>query len=743
MKNTVAIIENIELSSDDDLQGGYQDAASWLENELHLLDLKILRHLNLHERFGDADATTSGFFISDGEVRSLLKASGLSQGKNPTPEQDDYLNAKIKQLEDYLSKKSSGKETSTILPIEIIKEKFGLNRFETQVLVMALALEINQKYERIYAYFNDDLNKKAPSIDLALGALDASDEKFISGCIYFSEQAPLRAYKLISIVNNHDEESFLSMRFKVDEGIKNLLLGIDTIHPRLKSIIKIEYPDEMNELSGSKAKAKHEIRNVLSNTYKYEPKGLVFWLYGKACIEKRTTVKALCDELEIPLIIIDLEDILSDHNPAVTVNLLFRDAVLNSAALYFIGGDLLLRDDEKARSIKRLFLKVITAFAWFVFVDANNFWAPEGYDEFFNWCPIEFNSPHFYERRNVWASLLQQRDIDPADIDALASRFAFDENQIAKAFDYVNLKNNGSQINFDSLLHACSRQSPKSLPYFTKKVIPHYKWDDLVLPEDKLQYLKEICGFLEYKHQVYFNWGFDKKLSLGRGLNVLFTGPSGTGKTMTAEILATELKLDLYKTDLSSIVSKYIGETEKNLEKIFEATSSGNTILFFDEADALFGKRSEVKDAHDRFANIETNYLLQRIEEHEGVVILSTNLSKNMDNAFLRRMQFIVEFPFPNEKYREIIWKKIFPKATPVSPDTDYRFLAKKLDLSGGNIKNIALASAFLAAEESSCIEMKHIIFAAKRECQKIGKAFVKSDFGSYSELFEMEKVND
>jgi SpoVK/Ycf46/Vps4 family AAA+-type ATPase len=240
---------------------------------------------------------------------------------------------------------------------------------------------------------------------------------------------------------------------------------------------------------------------------------------------------------------------------------------------------------------------------------------------------------------------------------------------------------------------------------------------------------------------VYIDWGFDKKLSLGKGLNVLFSGPSGTGKTMAAEIIAKDARLDLYKIDLSSVVSKYIGETEKNLNKIFNEAETSNAILFFDEADALFGKRSEVKDAHDRYANIEIGYLLQKMEEYEGIVILATNLNGNIDDAFLRRMQFVIEFPFPDEKLRLQIWNRIFPKDAPLAEDINYKFFSERLKLAGGNIKNVALAAAFQAAEESCEIGMRQIMHATKREYQKIGKPFLRVDFEPYYKLIELDEI--
>jgi SpoVK/Ycf46/Vps4 family AAA+-type ATPase len=249
-----------------------------------------------------------------------------------------------------------------------------------------------------------------------------------------------------------------------------------------------------------------------------------------------------------------------------------------------------------------------------------------------------------------------------------------------------------------------------------------------VLPADQLAQLKEICSQVKYRQIVYQTWGFDRKLSLGKGIIALFSGPPGTGKTMAAEVIARDLQLDLYKIDLSQLVSKYIGETEKNLDRIFTAAETANAILFFDEADALFGKRSEVKDAHDRYANIEIGYLLQKIEEYEGLAILATNLRQNLDEAFIRRLNFIVDFPFPDEEHRQQILRVLIPIEAPIADDIDFSLLAHEIKLAGGNLKNIVLAAAFYAAESGPTIQMYHFIQAAKREHQKLGRLWSLSE---------------
>jgi len=282
---------------------------------------------------------------------------------------------------------------------------------------------------------------------------------------------------------------------------------------------------------------------------------------------------------------------------------------------------------------------------------------------------------------------------------------------------------------------AARAQSNQSLRKRAQKVEAAHDWTDLVLPRRTLQQLREVCAAGKHRSFICAEWGFDRRTLQGKGLNVLFCGPSGTGKTMSAGIVAQELGLDLYKIDLSSVISKYIGETEKQLAEIFREAQSSNAILFFDEADAIFGKRSEVKDAHDRYANIEVAYLLQKMEEYAGIVVLATNFRKNIDDAFTRRIHYVVEFPLPEATHRERIWRELVPAAAPLANDVDFSFLSRQFELAGGNIRNVVLVAAFLAAEEGATIRMEHFVLATARELQKMGKLPSRSDFRDYYDL--------
>ena len=351
-------------------------------------------------------------------------------------------------------------------------------------------------------------------------------------------------------------------------------------------------------------------------------------------------------------------------------------------------------------------------------------------------CP----EPDHEARRTFWEESLDQRrgHAEPADIEALAARFVLTADQIqaaaTAAVDLHRARGEAGPLPLPALLDAARAQSSQALGALATKVPPKAGWGDLVLPLATLSRVKDVAAAIRNRHVVYGRWGFAAQAGqgMGLGLKVLFSGPSGTGKTMTASVIAADLGQDLYRIDLSSVVSKYIGETEKHLDRVFRASRNSNAVLFFDEADALFGKRSEVKDAHDRYANVETAYLLQRIEEHDGVVILASNLSQNIDAAFLRRLHFVVEFPLPDETHREALWRGMFPPQVPLGEDVDFRFLARQFPLSGGDIRNVALDAAFLAAADGQVVRMGQFVRAVARELAKQGSVPSAADFKQY-----------
>jgi SpoVK/Ycf46/Vps4 family AAA+-type ATPase len=337
------------------------------------------------------------------------------------------------------------------------------------------------------------------------------------------------------------------------------------------------------------------------------------------------------------------------------------------------------------------------------------------------------------EQRGLWHSVLGAAAPHlNGQVDAVVSQFHLSMHgmRAASAAVLASLAQRQTETPGPLLWEACRMQARPRLDDLAQRLEPVATWDDLVLPEAQQQVLVEIRVHVQQRTRVYERWGFAAKGSRGLGISALFAGQSGTGKTMAAEVLANDLRLDLYRIDLSQVVSKYIGETEKNLRRVFDAAEEGGAVLLFDEADALFGKRSEVKDSHDRYANIEVSYLLQRMEAYGGLAILTTNMKSALDTAFLRRIRFVVQFPFPDVAQRAEIWRRIFPPDTPTT-GLDIGKLAR-LNVAGGSIRNIALHAAFLAAEGEEPVCMWHLLHAARREYAKLEKPLTDAEIGGW-----------
>jgi SpoVK/Ycf46/Vps4 family AAA+-type ATPase len=346
---------------------------------------------------------------------------------------------------------------------------------------------------------------------------------------------------------------------------------------------------------------------------------------------------------------------------------------------------------------------------------------------------LEVRRPTAQEQRIVWRQALgATADGVNGRIEALTAQFSLSAPAIrAAATEALATEALAQPADLAAALwNACREQARPRLDDLAQRLAPAAGWDDLVLPAEQRQALREIAAHVRQRARVYDAWGFAGRGTRGLGISALFAGASGTGKTMAAEVLAGELRLDLYRIDLSALVSKYIGETEKNLRRVFDAAEDGGAVLLFDEADALFGKRSEVKDSHDRYANIEISYLLQRMEAYRGLAILTTNLRDALDPAFLRRLRFVVSFPFPDAALRAELWRRAFPKETPTS-GLNVAKLAR-LNVTGGNIRNIALYAAFQAAEAGETVGMPHLLRAAQAEYAKLERPLSESETGGW-----------
>ncbi len=705
----------------------YQNNLEHLLEELHRIDLIV--RLNL-KNMGQDDF--QGLYISEKEINALLQTPPYQIRKNEILDQD---NEKIQALASEINiKKNESIKNGKELRLHVLSEIFHLNQFEVDTILICLASELDPMYEKLYSYMNNDVTRKRPTVDLVKKLLCSSIEENIRVREYFSSGSPLIKNKLVYLGNDGQDLPIISRYIKINEKIISFLLGTDGVDPGIEKFSSIIKPKiSVNDIiSEDNQKLTCFIEQISSSKTP-----LIFFLHGGYGTGKKMLAEVICRERGKSLLIVNASIFMKDESNEM-LDVILREALLQNSYVYLEGIDA-LRKEKDWIDVKN-HIRKLDGFPDWIFLSGELPWEPPRTLENHTYINIPFPLPSFTLRIKLWNSFLDGNS-DSIDICALATKFKFSGGQIKDAiFSAFNASSARgiSKMSMEDIYYGCKSQSTRNLSEFARKIEPHYNWDDIVLPKDTKEQLREVCGHIKDRGVVYTDWGFENKLSLGKGLNVLFSGPSGTGKTMAAEIIAKDSGLDLFKIDLSNVVSKYIGETEKNLKNIFLEAETSNSILFFDEADALFGKRSEVRDSHDRYANIEINYLLQKMEEYEGIVILATNIRKNIDDAFLRRIHFVIEFPLPEEEYREKIWMNIFPVQTPID-SIDFAFLSR-LKITGGNIKNIALSAAFMAADNSSSIKMEHIIRATRREFQKIGKLCEKRDFGKYYELLEKMK---
>ncbi len=714
--------------------------------DLRLLDERLTTAIDKlrMSQAPEVDPTQRGLLIEEGDVDSWL--AGLGPAKTD---------------------KSHAGTATGLIPhpesrLSTLGKVFGLGGLELAIILTALAPEIDLAYSNLYSYVQDDVTKKYCTLDLVATLWCPSLPDKLAARLLLSPEAPLRNNLLVNFDDSaHSHASLLARSFSLDPRIASYLLGQDDPDPGLRGALTVaraerrtgdlsaDWPQmaSLQRMARSAlAGSHHEAHNSEAAAVNNLASGLALWMRGPERQAKSEVAHQLAFSLGVPLLTVDTPLLMaagSDIRQALHRAL--REARLQGGILLWQDADAMLaRRDDGTPDASAETGRLLSQWHGCVLFDVQAS-API----YVNGGPLtlelDFPAPTNEQRRALWEYALGGAGNLAADVDLplLSGAFRLTGEQIEAAAGSARhsatwrgaLSGSDEQITMRDLLSACRAHSNQGLGALSRKVTPRYTWADLVLPADRLAQLKEMCHHVRYGPMVFEQWGFDRKLAGGKGLNVLFAGHPGTGKTMAAEVVATDLGLEIYKVDLAGVVSKYIGETEKNLEKIFREGQTSNAILFFDEADSLFGKRSAVKDSHDRYANIETSYLLQRMEEYDGIVILATNLRKNMDDAFVRRLHGAIEFPMPEEPDRLEIWQRTFPVEAPLSPDADLAFLAKQFKLSGGNIKNIILEAAFFAAEAGTSINMAHLVRATRREHQKIGKLIADTDFGPYGHL--------
>jgi hypothetical protein len=645
---------------------------------------------------GDPTDALRGLIISQDEVDIHLSQSGLA-GLWPD---DDPIPLKELPLQGDL-------------PFSRLMAAFGLNLIDGYILLLCLAPELDRRYERLYAYLQDDVSQRRPTVNLMMNLLGEDLPGRFAAWERLSADAPLRKHHLIETLADpgRPNSTFLTQYLKVDHRVVAYLLGDHKPDERLKHTVQLVSYDPSIPLPDVPLDAVHAALSDAPMIYMKGTKGM-----GQVEV-----ASALCAHYSLPLVRIDTAALAALELSELGYRLALREGYLNRAAIVIDGWESAL--NESGQPSPALW-ESISTYPAPVFLSGQNDWEPGESNRVRRLLRIQFSIPTYQHRYQVWEQAAQHVSarVSADDLEELASKFRFSRAQVARAAQTAaDIAASRAESPDKSDLYAGAQaHATLRLGHLANRVIPQSAWDDLILPPDPVAQLREICDRMLHTHIVNDEWGFGKKRI--RGISALFAGESGTGKTLAAEVVARELGLTVYKIDLSAVVSKYIGETEKNLNTIFSEAQAGNAILFFDEADALFGKRSEVKDARDRYANIEVAYLLQQVEAYDGVVILATNFRHNLDDAFTRRLDFVIDFPFPDSEYRRRIWEVHFPSAAPLSPDVNLTEIADQYRLAGGNIRNAALAAAYLAASNGKVITTVHIRGAIRREHQKMGR---------------------
>lgn len=628
------------------------------------------------------------------------------------------------QIAEAAAKLAAAAEAEPLPALVILGKRLGLSRFEEQILLFCAALELDMSIAALCARAHDDARKPYPSFALALAILDEPAWDALS------PHRPLRHWRLIEI-NQPAAQPLTTSALRADERILNFIKGLNEFDERLLPLLDLIDMPEIDLPPSQQLIADEILREVQRSAANVsESRFPLFELTGIDAASKQFIAARVAGALQLQLYRLSAEMLPANAAESETLARLWqREALLKPVALY------LDVSDSNGEALSVAALRSFNANrAGLAFLDtraARN--AASG-----DIAVFDVASPTPAEQQEAWTRLINAATNATENGETkkettffaalLANQFNLSLPVIDRIAQNAAAQDADEHSLSETIWQMCLSVSRPRLDTLAQRIEPKATRTDIILPEESAMLLEQIVGQVRQRGTVYDVWGFRARMNRGLGISALFAGESGTGKTMAAEVIANELRLNLYRIDLSAVVSKFIGETEKNLRQLFDAAEDGGAILFFDEADALFGKRSEVKDSHDRYANIEINYLLQRLESYQGLSILATNMKSSLDAAFVRRFRFIVNFAFPGPAERRKIWEKVFPPAAPVY-ELNYERLAQ-FNLSGGSINNIALSAAFSAAKQTpSRITMRLIFDAARSEFRKLDRPINERDF--------------
>ena len=628
-------------------------------------------------------------------------------GENKPIDYSNLTEAKYK-LEEILQELPAPSSLQTLTNV------FGLSSFEKKILLMVAGVELDSNFADLVSSLQNGLT--LPTFSLALSTLEDAHWSAIS------PNGPLRYWRFIELTQS---QLISKSPVKIDEHILHYLTGIYQPDERLDGFFTPLIKSN-NQLALSQLEL---AGRIMQNVSSHSKTGAlpVIELTGSNRRDKESIVTYLSSQFGMNPYLISINAIPSSIKDIIEICRIWnREAALKSNLLYIDYSEIDVNDKNKVQSVNNFInniqsLTIVSSGQNTTRIDRQK----KNY---------EVAKPTSVEQFDLWKEKFPGEQVNEDELKKLVAQFDLSAGTIHEAAEGAmngsmnNSKNGSSHTTIKKIWNSCCLLARPDVGELAQYIEPVATMEDLVLPETQKDLLRELIMQVKQRIKVYNEWGFAARSQRGLGITALFTGESGTGKTMASEVLANELQLDLYRIDLSQVINKYIGETEKNLKKIFDSAEEGGAILLFDEADALFGKRSEVKDSHDRYANIEVSYLLQRMEAYRGLAILTTNMKNTMDKAWMRRIRFIIQFPFPDVTQRAEIWRKIFPTATPTE-NLEIEKLAK-LNIAGGNIRNIALNASFIAANEGTPVRMTQLSRAIRSEYNKLEKPLANIESG-------------
>lgn len=699
----------------------YEDSVAYVKDYLALLSLQLHKEVMLTRAMrGDGrQESFLGLFISEQDIGAILSELH-GQMCEQFPE-GDMLSKRIEEQTTYIQQRLDC--TQSWLSWQRLQQIFSLEQAHINVLMVALAPEIDDRFAKVYAYLHDDVSRKSPSGALLERLFVSHDLSASKTRLALHNDSPLFTFGILQWQDD-DKAPMLNRGIKLSSRVTHYLLDIVKTDDSLTPFLQTPWlGDPILTDDDFVQSTREQVQQWLNN-----PTPLVLMLQSGD--DSAIWLHLFCSQAKVGLLSLDWQH-LSALPPDKAQDILVafvREGHLSNSLLY------LYHVDDNALLLRQSLFKLATPLLCLSFQKAplhNEFPIAT---QHINIAPLSAEN-----RAACWQYELSGFPIlSPADIKTLVMNYPVDMRSLHAIC--LNLPDGDNAKTFlKRLTQACRQHVSHKMADVAQGVSTPFTFNDLVLPEANLQALRDIIAAQKDSTTVLNDWGLADVFYQSSASAVLFIGPSGTGKTMAANVMANELGLDLFKVDLAGVVSKYIGETEKNLDKIFSIAAVSKVVLFIDEADALFGKRTEVKDAHDRYANIEVSYLLQKMEQHPGLVILASNLGQNIDDAFSRRFSSIVEFALPKAPERLALWKKLEYTRAPLHKNIDLDFLAQHFDISGGHIRNCILQAAYQAAAQNEPIGMQMLIRALSKEYAKLGKPISKNSFGDYYAVIRRE----